>query len=811
MINSNIRSLILLNGLGKLRNKTTLTFTIQIMLSIQKLFLLVICIALTSASFAQTRQELRPKSFRLSAKLFAAPQELSYSFDQVSADELDHRLDNAGHMPRFARSIPSDISMTKSGTWTTLPDGDRVWRVRVSSPGALALIPCYDEFYIPAGAMLHVYTPDREEVLGAYTSDNNPADGRYNTGLIHGDACIIEYYEPAAVAGQGRIHLNELGHAYRMVPARGQSKDARDFGSSESCEVNVACPEGNDWRDQKNAVVRILVKTGSSYGWCSGSLVNNANQDCTPYILSADHCYQDDITGALPSAGDLNQWAFYFQYQSPTCADPASEGTLGSNSVVGCTFVSASLDTGGNTGSDFVLIRMNHTPPISYLPYYAGWSNINVASENGVGIHHPNADIKKISTYVTPLQSVSWGAVVQNTHWQILWSPTISGHGVTEPGSSGSPIFDHAHHIVGTLTGGGSDCTSPSNNDFYGKFAFHWTGNGTTANKRLQNWLDPANTGIQTLDGQYGPCSASVALDAAVTDIQQIGTVCDSSIGLTFTLTNYGNNQLVEDSIYYSIDGGVVQGFFWTGALNTLQSVSVTLPVQIFSPGTHTVTISSAAPDGAVDGNTINDTSSASFVVGGAAGQYSFFLQTGDQGSQISWELTDLYNNVLYSGGPYTDNLSGNVINQSWCLPRACYDFNIYSASGTGLTGINMQGNFNIKDANGTIVAQMQNANFGSSETISICQGTRLGVTNVDAALAAIEIYPNPSTGVYYISNVQNATSLTVTDALGRDVMVTAMRGKANCQVDLSGYTSGVYFFKFSSEQGSAVKKVVLN
>ena len=309
----------------------------------------------------------------------------------------------------------------------------------------------------------------------------------------------------------------------------------------------------------------------------------------------------------------------------------------------------------------------------------------------------------------------------------------------------------------------------------------------------------------------YGPCSATIALDAAVTDIQQIGTICDSSIALTFTLTNYGNNQLVEDSIYYVVDGGATQGYFWTGALNGQQSTPVSLPAQVFSPGLHTVTIYSAAPDGAVDGNTANDTSTSTFVVGGASGQYTFFLQTGDQGSQISWELIDLHNNVIYSGGPYTDNLSGNVINETWCLPKSCYDFNIYSASGTGLTGINMQGNFNIKNANGTIVAQMQNANFGSSETISICQGTTLGVADVDAALADIDIYPNPSTGIYYITHVQNAISLIVTDALGRVVVTTTMKGQSSQQINLSGKATGVYFFKFSSEKGSAVKKVVLN
>ena len=559
---------------------------------IKRLSALIACLFIVLIAHAQPHPEIRPMSFHVSEDLFISPEAHHYSFDQVAASEIDHREDKLGHMPRFASSIPTDISLTTSGTWTKLPGGDRVWRVQLHSPGALALIPCFDQFYIPAGASLHVYTLDHAEVLGAFTSANNPTDGKYNSGLIHGDACIIEYYEPASVVGQGQIHINELGHAYRMVPGRKLSRQTTDFGSSGSCEVNVRCAEGANWQDQKNAIVRILVKTGSNYGWCSGALVNNTNLDCTPYILSADHCYQDDITGALPSGSDLSQWVFYFQFESPTCANPDSVGTLANNFLIGCTFVAASLDTGGNRGSDFALIKMNADPPAIYTPYFAGWSNINITSSSGVGIHHPSADIKKISTYATPLQSVSWGGSVANTHWQILWSQTLNGYGVTEGGSSGSPIFDIDHHIVGTLTGGGSDCTTPTNVDEYGKFSFHWASNGTTTNKQLKPWLDPPNTGAQTLGGTYNPC---------------------------------------------------------------------------------------------------------------------------------------------------TD-----------------------------------------------------------------------GIKNLNPALTAISIYPNPSTGQYTITNAQNASSITVSDALGRLVQSLTPNGQAELKVDISKEVSGVYFLKFTSVEGSAVKKVVL-
>jgi hypothetical protein len=131
-----------------------------------------------------------------------------------------------------------------------------------------------------------------------------------------------------------------------------------------------------------------------------------------------------------------------------------------------------------------------------------------------VSIHHPAGSEKKISTYTSSLSNSGWGQI--GTHWRVIWSATTNGHGVTEGGSSGSPIFDNNKRIVGTLTGGASCCTvngcgqqtGPNAPDFYGKMSHHWTGNPNTAAQKLKVWLDPANTNVNVLDGSYTPCSS---------------------------------------------------------------------------------------------------------------------------------------------------------------------------------------------------------------------------------------------------------------------------------------------------------------
>jgi hypothetical protein len=194
------------------------------------------------------------------------------------------------------------------------------------------------------------------------------------------------------------------------------------------------------------------------------------------------------------------QWVFYFGYEYPECTNSSS--LPGNNTITGATFVASG---GISPGSDFLLVRLNTSVPLSFDPYYVGWNRLDVASPSGVSIHQPKGDAKKISTYTVPLVSSSWYGNPELTHWKVVWAATQNGHGVTEAGSVGAPVFDKDGHLVGTLTGGESSCDAGALNlpDYYGKFSYSWDQNGATINRQLMPWLDPDNTGITVLDGEY--------------------------------------------------------------------------------------------------------------------------------------------------------------------------------------------------------------------------------------------------------------------------------------------------------------------
>src|SRR5690606_7190306 len=137
---------------------------------------------------------------------------------------------------------------------------------------------------------------------------------------------IIEYYEPLPARGQGRFRIFRVDHAYRRELESAALLNF-GFGTAWDCHKNANCPEGDPWEKQKRSACRVLMVLEEGTGYCSGTLINNTEEDGTPYILSAYHC-QEGYTPVY----DL--WRFDFSYQSSGCANPASEPLP--NSVLGC-------------------------------------------------------------------------------------------------------------------------------------------------------------------------------------------------------------------------------------------------------------------------------------------------------------------------------------------------------------------------------------------------------------------------------------------------------------------------------------------
>lgn len=486
---------------------------------ILKLYLLaLIALLLSSDAFSQLSSGGTPLLFA-NPGLFRNESIVRLEHPDAQMLELeDYKNESSGFPERMGVTIPVNLNPSTSGQVSSLVDGSKIWTTVISVEGAVGLGLYFSDFKLPAGARLFIFSQDKKQVIGAFTEKNNKPDGLFSTEIIKGENITLEYFEPNGSFSSSPFTISEVLYVYKPMYFAGERN--LKGSNSGSCEVNMACSEGDNWRKQGKSVVRIQIKNGNAAYWCTGTIVNNTAGDFSPLVLTADHCARSfSETYATPS--DVAQWIFYFLYETQSCDDETVEA---SKSLTGAVKL-ASSSPNGNDGSDFYLVTLNEPIPASYEPFYAGWSRTGEMSPAGVGIHHPAGDVKKISTYTAPLTSSEWGDVA-GTHFRVVWSATENGHGVTEGGSSGSPVFDNMGRLIGQLTGGESGCSNLTGPDYYGKLAFSWESNGIADSVRLKPWLDPLNTGLTSINGSFNS-NMALARFKADTAIILVGTTLD--------------------------------------------------------------------------------------------------------------------------------------------------------------------------------------------------------------------------------------------------------------------------------------------
>jgi hypothetical protein len=84
----------------------------------------------------------------------------------LEAEDEDRERSGRPFAPRFAKNIQVVYTLDNSGTWETLNDGSRVWRLRIVSPGALSLNLGLERFELPTGAEFWIFAPNDSGAQG---------------------------------------------------------------------------------------------------------------------------------------------------------------------------------------------------------------------------------------------------------------------------------------------------------------------------------------------------------------------------------------------------------------------------------------------------------------------------------------------------------------------------------------------------------------------------------------------------------------------------------------------------------------------
>jgi hypothetical protein len=133
--------------------------------------------------------------------------------DRLLAEDRERSKDPAKPQ-RFAVATDVHFTLQNSGSWQTLADGSRIWRLRIYSPGAHSLNLGIARFDMQEGPKLWIYSPSHDEVQGPYSVRERSPAGSLFTPVIRGDEMVVEVYVPAGVA-QPTIEIATVNQGYR--------------------------------------------------------------------------------------------------------------------------------------------------------------------------------------------------------------------------------------------------------------------------------------------------------------------------------------------------------------------------------------------------------------------------------------------------------------------------------------------------------------------------------------------------------------------------------------------------------------------
>jgi len=158
--------------------------------------------------------------------------------------------------------------------------------------------------------------------------------------------------------------------------------------SSGSCNIDAVCESAYSYA--ATSVAQIRYQAGGYTYSCSGTLLNNFEQDAKPYFLTAHHC----VNSQTQASSIESQWFMQAQFcQAPSVTiDPRYTIVTGGADLL---FSAQATDTS--------FLRLRGIVPSGVV--FSGWdaTGPSAISTPVANIHHPSGDIKKSPLAVFPV------------------------------------------------------------------------------------------------------------------------------------------------------------------------------------------------------------------------------------------------------------------------------------------------------------------------------------------------------------------------------------------------------------------------
>jgi hypothetical protein len=103
-------------------------------------------------------------------------------------------------------------------------------------------------------------------------------------------------------------------------------------------------------------------------------------------------------------------------------------------------------------------------------------------------------------------------------------------------------------------------------------------------------------------------------------------------------------------------------------------------------------------------------------------------------------------------------------------------------------------------------------AGCSGNNVITLTVSTCTGIDNISSTSSHLFVFPNPSNGVFTISNTINTDKLEVTiiNTLGQTVITETAKNTHQLSFDLTKMSKGIYYAKVTTDEGTQLLKLIL-
>jgi lysyl endopeptidase len=340
--------------------------------------------------------------------------------------------------------------------------GGLTWTAGFSSEGAGALRLHITEASLPAGARVWVYGRNGE-AHGPYEFERGLSAAGFWTNTVFAPEIFLEVQFPAGTAPSSayRLAVASLVHLEHPGFAPGAGSGTLRTKSQE-CFVDAACVTPSEFPEIEQAMLGVAQLTfmdGGSAFVCTGGLLNSVPETFVPYLLTANHCFDNQASAESLEA--------VWQYVRSSCNGPEPSPALFPRTL------GSDLRATGEQ-SDFTLVELRQDPPDNSL--FFGWTAADVSTDGGTVLYrlsHPDGrpqfyTKEQISAVPDP---TSCAGAAQGNY---IYEKDIVGG--TGGGSSGSLVYLGNLQVVGQEGGAcgtdvDDDCDVVNNSTIDGAFA----------------------------------------------------------------------------------------------------------------------------------------------------------------------------------------------------------------------------------------------------------------------------------------------------------------------------------------------------